>query len=215
MGKVSINLVELKDKMYEVEIRGILNKKQFLELKEFLDNFGNFERIFEMLSIEISPGFNPETRKWQQSGINFRLKRSGDSERITLKYGDLMSDTVEEHEVLLASNQLIPALKLFSRLGFDKGLIMFWTRWLYGYRGFEVNLNKYTEDYYMWEIDAKDKFGSEEEARKGVYELAEDLHLKPLSAEEFRVAADYQNQNIFELYSIERVRELVKKEFDS
>ena len=68
----------------------------------------------------------------------------------------------------------------------------------------EVKISKYTDDYYTWEIESEN---SENDPNK----LASVLSLKPYSEEEYRKAIDWENQNIHKLYSLELVKELLRK----
>src|SRR5690242_4454545 len=126
--------------MDEIEIRGKLNHDEFETLKKFLDAHAAFEKAFKRMSIDISPGFNPKTKTWRSNPINLRIKQSNKEEKISLKYGDALSDQVEEYDVILAPNQLMTTLKLFNRLGFSTGQIYFWESWVYEYKGVEVKV---------------------------------------------------------------------------
>lgn len=133
------------------------------------------------------------------------LKKSDDEEKISLKFGDALADRLEEYEVVIKPGQLLTTLKLFKMLGFGQGLIYFWQSWVWEYQGMEVKLSKYTDDYYMWEIEARGN-----NAEKEVYQLADKLGLKPLSGDEYRKEIDYQCQNIFQLYSEENLQKVLQ-----
>ncbi len=195
--------------MNEIEIRGVLSREEFDRVKDFLEKNGKFEKSFKRLSVEISPKFNTQTRKWEDTGINLRIKKSDDEEKISLKYGDPLHHTLEEYEIIINPGQTEVALQFFSKLGFSEGLIYFWESWVYEYLGMEIKISQYTEDYYMWEIEYRGD--SPEEAEQKVYSLAKELKIKPLTREEYRKEIDYQCQNIFELYTLENFNRALKK----
>lgn len=194
--------------MFEVEIRGVLVKKQFADLRKFLAKNGKFEKRFKRLSVEISPGFDPQSRAWSQSSVNLRVKKSDQEEKISLKYGDFAAESLEEHDIIFKPGQFLNTLQMFSRLGFDQGLIYFWESWVYEYQSAEVKISKYTDDYYMWEIEARGEL-DEEAAKEKVYQIAQELKLKPLTRDEYQKEIAYQCHHIFQLYSQETVKELL------
>ncbi|KKQ98423.1 MAG: hypothetical protein UT24_C0004G0046 [Candidatus Woesebacteria bacterium GW2011_GWB1_39_12] len=190
--------------MIEIEIRGKLNRKEFGKLKSFLDRKAKQKDCYKRISVDISPGFDPITRTWKNSSFDLRLKKSGTTEKISLKVGKFHLKEREEIEVKLKEGQFLDALKMFETLGFDKGMIYFWESWEYEYQGFEVKISKYTNDYYIWEIES-------DNPKKDPHDLANTLSLKPYSEEEYRKAIDWENQNIHKLYSLELVKELLRK----
>ena len=192
--------------MQEIEIRGVLNFTQFTHLKEHLDQHAIFEKSFKRLSVELSPGFNAATRTWNQEQLNFRIKKSDNEEKISLKVGDSFGEKVKEYEIYLQAGSLLTALELFEHLGYGTGMVYFWESWVYAYEGFEIKLSKYPNDYVMWEIEARGELTDEESLRKA-YNLAEELKLKALNRDELAKEIDYQCQNIFEVYSLELVKE--------
>jgi hypothetical protein len=199
--------------MNEVEIRGVLDQAKAENLKDFLDKNAKFEKTFKRLSVDISPGFDPKTRLWNQHNINLRIKKSDQEEKISLKYGDSFSDTVAEHEVIINQGQLLEALKIFEVLGFGSGMIYFWESWVYEYLNCEVKLSKYSEDKYMWEIEARGNI-PDNEAREVVYGLAKELDLVALTADEYKAEALDQVQNFFEIYSSENLHKYLENHFN-
>ena len=192
--------------MQEIEIRGVISIEQCNHLKDYLEKNATFEKNFKRLSVEISPGFDPLTKKWNQEQLNFRIKKSDNEEKISLKVGDSFGEKVKEYELFLESGQVLTALELFAHLGYGTGMVYFWESWVYTYEGFEIKLSKYPNDYVMWEIEARGELTDEESLRKA-YALAEELKLKALNRDELAKEIDYQCQNIFETYSLDLVKE--------
>ncbi len=190
--------------MVEIEIRGKLTKTQFEKLKSFLGGKVKLLANYKRLSIDLSPGFDPKTRSWTNSKFDLRLKKSGDSEKISLKIGAFHLQEREEIDVKLKDGEFMNSLRLFQKLGFDKGMIYFWESWEYAYQGFEIKLSKYTDDYYTWEIESK-------ESNLDPNTLAKELKLDPYSESDYKKAIDWENQNIHKLYIYKLAADLLNK----
>ena len=65
--------------MIEIEIRGKLSKPEFEKLFIDLNKEGELGDHYHRLSVDLSPGFNPTTKTWENSsGTDIRLKKSDD-----------------------------------------------------------------------------------------------------------------------------------------
>ncbi len=190
--------------MVEIEIRGKLTKEQFKKLKSFLEKKAKLLDNYKRLSIDLSLGFNSETRSWKNSNFDLRLKKSGKSEKISLKIGKFHLKEREEIDVKLASGEFINAIKLLETLGFNKGMIYFWESWEYEYNGFEVKISKYTDDYFTWEIESKDN-------SLDPNELSDELNLTAYSESDYKKAIDWENKNIHRIYSNKLAKDLLEK----
>ena len=190
--------------MTEIEIRGKLTKEEFYKLEYFLEKTTKLKDTYKRLSVDLSPCFDPETRSWKQSKFDLRLKKSGNSEKISLKVGEFHLKEREEIEVKIKEGEFLDALKLLETLGFNKGMIYFWESWEYEYQDFEVKISKYSDSYYTWEIESDDPV-------KDPNELAKTLSLKPYTEEEYKKAIDWENQNVHKLYTLELVDKLLKE----
>ena len=140
----------------------------------------------------------------KNSTFDLRLKKSGDSEKISLKFGKFHLKEREEIEVKLKEGQFLDTLKLLETLRFNKGMIYIWESWEYEYDGFEIKISKYTDDYYTWEIES-------ENLKKDPCKLADILSLKPYTKAEYRKTIDWENHNIHKLYSFKLVKELLRQ----
>ena len=189
--------------MKEIEIRGKLSKLEFNTLKIFLEEKATFKDNYKRISIDLSPGFDPKTKTWKNSTFDLRLKKSGNTEKITLKVGNFQLKEREEIEVKLVEGEFLNALKLIERLGFDKGMVYYWESWEYDYQGLEVKISQYTDDYFTWEIESNNQ-------KKDPTDLANKLSLKPYSESEYKSAINWENQNIHKPYSYELVVNLSK-----
>jgi len=92
---------------------------------------------------------------------------------------------------------------LCEALGFKANMIYRWKSRIYKYKDFEIKINEYPKSYYDWEIES---LNSESDPDG----LAKELSLHPFSDEEFREAINWKNHNLNELYSQEKVSEILK-----
>lgn len=195
----------------EIEIRGACSKNQFHTLQKFLEEKGRFEKTFKRLTVDISPGFDPRTRRWDLSrsgALDLRLKKTDEEEKISLKFGNFHEVTRKELEVIVQTGQFLATVELFKSLGFNQGMIYFWESWVYEYEGVEVKITKYTDDYCLWEIEARGEVGE-----MGISKVAQELHLQPLDIQGYKDQIDYANDHIHQLFSPEAVEELLKAHF--
>ncbi|MFA4826896.1 MAG: hypothetical protein WC596_01420 [Candidatus Shapirobacteria bacterium] len=191
--------------MTEIEIRGEIEKIDFAGLMKLLDENGKLIDHYCRISVDLSLGFDEKTRKWTNtSGVDLRIKKSGDSEKISAKIGNFAIKSRKEIEVKLAKGETEKAVEMFMALGFDKGMIYAWESWEYRYRNYEVKLSRYNEDYYMWEIESGEN-GEDPDV------LARELGLVPLSPADYRKAIDWQNENVHSLFSLEKLKVLLMK----
>lgn len=187
----------------EIEIRGKLLGDKFKELKSFFDKETKLKDHYKRLSVDISPGFKESDRSWEnQSGVDLRVKKSGDKEKISAKMGKFTDKEREELDIKLEDGQILPVIRMFVKLGFDKGMIYQWESWEYDYQGFEVKLSEYPGSYYTFEIESED--GEDPSL------LADELKLVPYSDEEYRERIKWENQNIHQLFSMEAVEKILE-----
>lgn len=196
--------------MNEVEIRGKINQEEFKKLGEFLSKEAKLVDQYDRLTIDISPGFDPKTRNWDQinkrddnNQIDLRIKKSGKNEKITVKLGHYASKSREEFEIDLKEGELIDTLRLFEALGFKNGMIYFWKSSLYKYKNFEIKINEYPSGYRDWEIESQNPASNPND-------LAQKLSLKPFIEDEFRDEINWKNNKLHDLYSLEKVKEILK-----
>ena len=193
-----------KPKDVEVEIRGKLSKRQFSQILSILRSRAKFLNQYKRLSADLSPGFDPKSCSWKfDEQIDLRVKKSGDSERISLKIGNVNAKRRQEIEVKLKKGEFLNSISLFSNLGFNKGMLYFWESWEFEYKGCEVKLSKYTNSYYTWEIESK---GYADPSK-----LANEMNLRAYSDSEYSEAVAWENKNIHKPFSLELTEKLLKK----
>ena len=194
----------------EIEIRGKINNEEFKKLREFLSKNTKLIDQYDRLTIDISPGFDPKTRNWDQitkkennNQIDLRIKKSGQNEKISVKLGHYASKSRQEFEINLKEGELTDSLRLFEALGFKTGMIYFWKSSLYKYKDFEIKINEYPSGNRDWEIESQNPKGDPDD-------VAKELSLKPFTEEEFREYINWKNNNLHDLYSLEKVKDLLK-----
>ncbi len=136
--------------------------------------------------------------------IDLRLKKSGKKEKIVVKTGYYASKKREEFEIDLKEGELIDALKLFEALGYKTGMIYLWKSRIYEYRGFEIKINEYPQSYFEWEIESENQNLDPDD-------LAKELNLKPFTEEEFQKEIDWKNNHLHDLYSLQKVAEILDR----
>lgn len=194
------------NKMTEIEIRGKLSKSDFDRLLKLLSKSGKLNDHYHRLSLDLSPGFDPESKTWKNSsGTDVRLKKSDNNEKISIKTGNFHDLERKEIEVKIRPGQFLNALDLLETLGYKTGMIYFWESWEYNYQGVEIKLSKYTDDYYTFEIEGKEN--------SNINEIADKLGLTVYSKEDYRKAIDWENNNIHQVYDRKLVEKILVEEF--
>ena len=189
--------------MTEIEIRGKLDRKKFEEVMILMETQGKLKDHYKRLSVDISSGFNEIDRSWKNlTGIDLRIKKSGNKEKISAKMGNFDDKEREELDIKLEEGQILNVIKMFNKLGFDKGMIYQWESFEFDYKNFEVKLSKYTDDYFTFEIES-------ETGKNDPNDLAQKLGLIPYSSEEYRKTIVSENQNIHQLFSIKAVEKIL------
>lgn len=197
--------------MDEIEIRGKINDDEFKKLEKFLIENAKLVDEYDRLTIDISPGFDPKTRNWDQinkkannNQIDLRIKKSGKNEKITVKLGHYASKNRQEFEIDIKEGEIVDALRLFEALGFKTGMIYQWKSRIYEYQGFEIKISEYPGEHRDWEIESLNSENDPDE-------LATELSLHPFSEEEFQKYIDWKNNNLHNLYSFDKVEEMLNK----
>jgi hypothetical protein len=190
--------------MTEIEIRGKLTKEKFNEVMVLMEKESKLKDHYKRLSVDISPGFDEENRSWKNlSGVDLRIKKSGNKEKISAKMGNFNDKEREEVDIKLEEGQILEVIKIFVKLGLNNGMIYQWESWEFDFDGFEVKLSKYTDDYFTFEIESKS-------GRSDLEGLADKLGLIPYSDEKYKEVLVWENQNIHQLFSVEAVEKILK-----
>lgn len=189
----------------EIEIRGKLDENNFNRVFTILKKEGKIIANYKRLSVDLSPGFDPKTRTWSNSSkFDLRVKKSGNSEKISIKIGQFHLKKRREIEVKLEKGEFLDAIALLESLGFNKGMTYFWESWEFNYRGYEVKLSKYTEDYFTWEIETTNH-------KLDPYDLTKSLNIIPYTKQGYNLAINWENKHIHKIYSYKLAEKLLKE----
>jgi len=192
--------------MTEIEIRGKIAMADFERLVKLLSVNGEQVDHYHRLSVDLSPGFDEKSKTWKNSsGIDMRVKKSDDKEKISIKTGNFHDLERREVEVKLENGQFLRALDLLGVPGFQNGMIYYWESWEYSFRGVEIKLSKYTDDYFTFEIESKESLEVEK--------IAKELNLTPYSEKEYREVINRENQNIHQIYRRGTVEKMLEESF--
>lgn len=192
--------------MIEIEIRGKLSKGKFDELFKLLTSNGELANHYHRLSIDLSPGFDPETKTWKNSsGTDIRLKKSDEKEKLSIKMGNFHEKERKEVEVKLQTGQFISALDFLEALGYNSGMIYCWESWEFNYQSVEIKLSRYTDEYFTFEIEGKEN--------SNIDAIAKKFEITSYTQEQYRQVIDWENQNIHQLYTRELIESLLKSKF--
>lgn len=195
-------------KTLEIEIRGKISKNDFDIVFALLNKDGKLKDNYKRVSIDLSPGFDAKSRSWKSDDqIDLRVKKSGEEEKISLKIGKVHAKKRQEIEIHLKEGEFLNSILLLETLGFNKGMIYFWESWEYDYRGFEIKLSKYTNEYHTWEIESKDTSDPNK--------IAKELKLRPYTKNEYQSAIDWENKEIHKIYSFKQATKIFNTSFNN
>ena len=108
--------------MTEIEIRGKLSKDKFDGLSNLLSDQCELVGHYHRLSIDLSPGFDSETKIWKNSsGTDIRLKKSDEKEKLSVKMGSFHEKERKEVDIKLQTGQFLNVLDFLEALGYDSG----------------------------------------------------------------------------------------------
>ncbi len=193
-------------KKTEIEVRGKANKSEFDRSFRLLKKNSKLIDYHKRLSVDLSPGFDQKTRTWKSDNqIDLRIKKTGSLEKLSLKIGKIHAKKRQEIDINLNEGEFLNSITLFNELGFERGMIYFWESWAFKYKGCEIKLSRYTNDYFTWEVESLGKADPETVARE--------LNLKPYTKNEYQNSVNWENQNIHKLYSYNLAKKLLKKIF--
>lgn len=192
--------------MTEIEIRGQLSPEKFKELFKLLTDNGQLSDHYHRLSVDLSAGFDPVTKTWENpTGVDIRLKKSDEKEKLTLKIGKYHELERKEIEIKLQTGQFLNTLDMLEVMGYQTGMIYFWESWEFDYLGVEIKLSQYTDNYFTFEIEGKTNLD--------VKKVAKNLDLTHFTATKYHQVIDWENQNIHHLYTKELVKKYLQEKF--
>lgn len=119
--------------MIEVEVRGVMQERDYERVKSFLSKKGTFISRFDRTIVAYS-----EMKKG--NGLDIRCRISGNRPELIAKIGEQGSTEREEIEVALNEGQFGNALRFMSAIGHSKGTVSERETERYTYKGVEMSL---------------------------------------------------------------------------
>lgn len=171
--------------MIEVEIRGVLTKETFEELKDFLTTNGEHRESHdrEMLLLTEYPGYShdPTARS-----VDIRLRNTSGACEIMMKR-NLSEDNMARKEVVLKlqDSTLATAIEIVKGFGCTKALRMHRAKDIYTYHDIEWSLVRAPKGIYYFEAE-QEASGNEdiEKLFSNLMSEARALHLTVLDREQ-------------------------------
>ncbi len=169
----------------EVEYRGILNKKKFGELNDFLKKNGKFIEEKDRLSLIYFPR-GKETFKISKSPIDIRLRITNKKTELVLKYGKSSgNDARKEFSFPMDSNKFEEAAEFLLILGYYYGVLQATKTYLYMHKGIEFALVDVPKFGYYFEAEILIDRKSVKNADKKIMSVCDELDLDVLNNKDF------------------------------
>ena len=171
--------------MIEIEKRALLNRQKFKILQNFFQKNGKFIKTFKRYTLlQISrEDFYPN----KNAKTDIRVRTDGTEAKLTVKSGNWHSgESRQEFEIHFDLVEIKDAVGMMLALGKPYFVTVYFERWVYEYKKYEVSLDKYYfNDDYILEIELKDNVSEEkiEKEEKLIYEMLEEFEVEPLEAD--------------------------------
>lgn len=176
----------IKEKKFEVEIKGILTKAKYNELIAFLRKKCNgVERDDKITYFFITKHFI----------LKVTHELSKRRAKITVKGGDETEQILSEFEIPIPVFKVEEAVRLFQALGFSQFNRIRQKRINFFYKSFEIAI-KYSKDWgYHFEAEAMANTKKEAHQKiKNLEKICNELGIKPMSAEEIKQKIEQINK---------------------
>lgn len=169
--------------MYEVELRGSLNKQEYSNLKHFLQENGNFVSHLKRFLIRFSTK-GEDIPSFDES-LDVRLRVTNGKLEIITKQGDFAAQYREESSIFLQAGQFEEALKCLSLLGYKKGIGAYRIIERYMYRDVEFSLVTVPGYAYFYEAE-KLVENNPDKSAETIKALLKTMELKVFEENEFK-----------------------------
>lgn len=171
-------------KNVEIELRGPLTKKGYLELKKFLSKQGKLKGKKNRVLIDYSENFSKGDMKNRQ--LDVRLRSTNKISEIIVKTGRWGGrDNREEISVLCGKMSFDKLVEIFGLIGLDKGIFCERKIEVYDYKGIEFALINIADIAYTFEAELMGGQGEVEEAHNKIMGVCNKLRLKTFNDKEF------------------------------
>ena len=176
----------MANKGTEIEIRFLLEKEKFLEIKEKLGKIAKFVKKTQ----QIDEYFTPPHKNFAEPEFPFEwlsIRKRGEKSILSYKHwypeNARLTTHCDELEVEIKSPEQME--KIFSALGFKRLVVNEKERESYIYNDeFEIALDIVKDLGYFIEIETIKNFGSVEKAREKLFEFAKSLGIDTSNPDE-------------------------------
>lgn len=172
----------------ELELRGPLTKKEFVDLNKFMQKNAKYLRDFKRLQFLY---YNDEQLKKQPGYVHrdFRIRVENRNPTLTMKYGDWRKGNArEEMHIPFLLEDLDEMVRLLTILGYKKGRFILQETSIYLFEEIEWALVKIPgvgKDYYYFEAEVSGENLNVEKEKTKLMKSISKLKLKVFEDEEF------------------------------
>ena len=178
----------------EVEHRGVLTKKKFDELNNFLRKKGKFLCEKDRFSVIFSPSRGKEIFKLNRSPIDLKVRITNKKAELVLKYGKWSgNDARKEFLFPIDSKKFEEIIEFLLILGFYYGVLQATKTYLYLYKGIEFALVKVPGWGYYFEAEIITSPGGVKKGNRKIIEECEKLDISALNDKGFCKLLDSLN----------------------
>lgn len=172
-------------KNIEIEIRGPLTKRKYINLEKYLNKNGLFLRKKDRVLIDYSifiPSEGLESRK-----NDIRLRITNEVPEIIIKTGKMGgADEREEISVITRKNSFDNLVKIFAILGLTKGMLCVRKGNVYKYKKIELSLVEVPNHSYYFEIEKLIHKGEDkEQTKQELLKICKQFNLRTFSDKSF------------------------------
>lgn len=158
----------------EIEFRGPLTKNEFQKLLSFFKNEADFIKRMKRKTFVFEN---------KDKTLDLKVRTTDGVPEIVLKKGFVGARRREEIILPIKANSIKEVVKLFSLLGYNKGIIAIRDNYIFNYRNIEFALVRCPNDYYFYEAELiNNKVIKNPE--KHIKEVLKSLNLKAWSEKE-------------------------------
>jgi len=169
----------------EVEHRGLLTEKKFVELNKFLNKNGKFLGEKDRFSVIYSPR-GKETFRVVRSPIDLKIRITNKKSELVLKYGRWSGkDARKEFLFPIDSKKFEEMTEFLKILGYYYGVLQATKTFLYIYKGIEFAVVKVPNWGYYFEAEIAANPEFIKTADKRIMDTCKELNLEVLNDKDF------------------------------
>ena len=170
----------------EIEFRGSLTKDEFQKLLSFFKKEAEFVKRMKRKTFVF---YN------NNKTLDLKVRTTDGVPEIVLKKGFAGARRREEIILPLKTNSTEEAVRMFSLLGHNKGIIAIRDNYIFNYKNIEFALVRCPNDYYFYEAELINNKGVKN-PEKHIKEVLKSLNLKAWSEKEVYDFMMYCKKNI-------------------